>query len=76
MADRRPRLELVTPASPEEAAAITAAVERFLRDHASPAAPPRTGPDPWTRAARLEGARLAGPAGRSPWGDGHPWGIT
>ena len=36
--NRRPQLELVTPtASPEEAAAVIAAVEQFLRDHAPPA---------------------------------------
>ena len=53
--NRRPKLEIVAPsASPEEAAAVVAAVERFLRDTArlpAPAAPP---PNPWVRAARLE----------------------
>jgi hypothetical protein len=51
---RRPELKLIAPsASPEEAAAIVAALERFIRDTA-PAAP---GPalDPWRRAALLEG---------------------
>ncbi len=73
MTDRPPQLRLVTPASAEEAAAVVAAVERFLRDHRPAAPPPRT--SPWTRAARLEaagaGARWAGLA---PWGDAHPWG--
>jgi hypothetical protein len=53
--NRRPRLEIVgTSASPEEAAAVVAAVERFLRDTAPPPAPPMPPPNPWVRAARLE----------------------
>jgi hypothetical protein len=37
---RRPRIELVTPAaSPQEAAAITAAVERFLAETSPPPEP-------------------------------------
>jgi hypothetical protein len=53
--NRRPRLEIVgTSASPEEAAAVVAAVERFLRDTAPPPAPPAPPPNPWIRAARLE----------------------
>jgi hypothetical protein len=64
--NRRPKLELVTPAaSPEEAAAVIAAVERFLRDHAPPPAPPEPSSG-WVRAARLEGIE------REP--DIHPWG--
>ena len=52
--NRRPHLELVTPAaSPEEAAAVIAAVERFLRDHAAPPAPPEP-PSGWVRTAREE----------------------
>ena len=52
--NRRPHLELATPAaSPEEAAAVMAAVERFLRDHTPPSAPPAP-PSGWTEAARLE----------------------
>jgi hypothetical protein len=66
------RVRVVTPASPEEAAAIVAAVERFLRDHAAPAAPARV--SPWVRAARLEAVGATGrPPGLQPWGDGHPW---
>jgi len=52
--NRRPRLELRgSSATPEEAAAVMAAVEQFLRDTAPPPAdePP---PSPWIRAARLE----------------------
>jgi len=42
-------------ATPEEAAAIAAAVERFLHDHTPPAVVPAHGLDSWTRAAMLEG---------------------
>jgi hypothetical protein len=56
MPNRRPQLQLVTPAaSPEEAAAVISAVERFLRDHAPPPAPPEA-PSGWLRQARLEAA--------------------
>jgi hypothetical protein len=72
--NRRPKLEIVAPgASPEEAAAVAAAIERFLRDTAPPPAPPETRTDPWIRAARLE-ATSREPNGTSPWGDGMPWG--
>lgn len=54
MPNRRPRLQLVTPtASPEEAAAVMAAVEQFVRDHAPPPAPPEPASG-WLRTARLE----------------------
>jgi hypothetical protein len=54
MPNRRPQLELVTPAaSAEEAAAVIAAVERFLRDHAPPAAAAEPAPG-WLQAARTE----------------------
>jgi hypothetical protein len=67
MPNRRAKLEIVAPAaSPEEAAAVVAAVERFLRDTAPPPAPPAPVPNPWVRAARLEGVD------REP--DIHPWG--
>jgi len=72
----RPRIELAATAAsatPEEAAAIAAAIEGFLRDTAP--APAATGPEisPWTRAARFEGAGRD-PAWPSPWGDAEPWG--
>jgi hypothetical protein len=55
MPNRRPRLQLVTPtASPEEAAAVIAAVERFLRDTAPPPAPAEPELSRWVRAARRE----------------------
>ena len=54
--NRRPRLELRgSTASPEEAAAVIAAIEQFMRDTAPPPAPERPGPSPWVRAALLEG---------------------
>ena len=68
--NRRPQLVLRgSSASPEEAAAVIAAVEQFLRDTLPPAAPPDRAPDRWLRAARLEavGLPLDDPA---PWG---PW---
>jgi hypothetical protein len=71
---RRPRIEVrQSAASPEEAAAITAALEQFLRDTAPP--PPTGGPEisPWLRAGMYENAGLD-PSVPSPWGDGEPWG--
>jgi hypothetical protein len=53
--NRRPRLELHgSTASPEEAAAVMAAIEQFLRDTTPPPAPAATAVNPWIRAARLE----------------------
>jgi hypothetical protein len=65
----RPRIELSGgSASPEEAAAIAAAIEQFLRDTAPP--PAAEGPklSPWLRAGLLEGT------GRNPAGS--QWGLT
>jgi hypothetical protein len=60
----RPRIELKgSSATPEEAAAIAAAIEQFLRDTAPAPAPAETGMNPWLRAGLLEGT------GR----DEHPW---
>jgi hypothetical protein len=79
MPNRHPRLELIigdrrdrrsasTSASPEEAAAIVAALERFTHDTAAPAGGGGEIPDPWTRAAMLEGVM------REEHGDvPHPW---
>ena len=55
MPNRRPELRIVAPsASPEEAAAVVAALERFMRDTApTPAAPPER-LSGWLEAARLE----------------------
>jgi hypothetical protein len=71
--NRRPRLELLgSSASPEEAAAVMAAVEQFLRDTAPPPAPVPARPSGWVRAARLEAIGRE-PDEPSPWGDPHPW---
>jgi hypothetical protein len=52
--NRRPRLELRgSSATPEEAAAVMAAVEQFLRDTAPPPAP-EPPPSPWVEATRRE----------------------
>ena len=60
MVNRRPKLEMIAPsASPAEAAAIVAALERFMRDTAPRLAPPVESVDPWTRAAMLEGVGRA-----------------
>jgi hypothetical protein len=59
--------------SPEEAAAIAAAIEQFLRDTAPPPAPRETHVSPWLRAGLFEGTGR-GSGGPSPWGDVEPWG--
>ena len=70
----RPRIELRQgSASAEEAAAIAAAIEQFLRDTAPPVGGPGPAVSPWTRAGLFEGARRD-PTGPFPWGDPHPWG--
>ena len=54
--NRRPRLSIVAPgASPEEAAAVVAAVERFMRETAPVAAPAPPKPAAWQLAALREG---------------------
>jgi hypothetical protein len=74
MPNRRPRLEIVAPAaSPEEAAAVVAALERFMRETAPQPAPAPPTRNAWIRAARLEAVGRE-PEGPGPWGDGHPWG--
>jgi hypothetical protein len=53
-----PRIELVAPAaSPQEAAAIVAALERFMRDTAPAGTPRPDPPDRWREAAILESVR-------------------
>jgi hypothetical protein len=53
--NRRPQLRIVAPsASPEEAAAVVAALERFMRDTAPTPAPVPERQSPWVEAARLE----------------------
>ena len=64
--NRRPRLELHgSSASPEEAAAVIAAIEQFLRDITPPPAPPAEVENPWLRASRLEAVERE--PGRNPW---------
>jgi hypothetical protein len=67
--NRRPALQLIAPsASPEEAAAVIAALERFMRATAPvlAASPPPL--DGWRRAALLEGVRdAAGEDLPDPW---------
>jgi hypothetical protein len=53
--NRRPHLELRgSSATPEEAAAVMAAVEQFLRDTTPPPAPEDPKESPWVVAARRE----------------------
>jgi hypothetical protein len=54
--NRRPSLTIVAPtASPEEAAAVVAALERFMRETAPPPAPPAPRRNPWQQAGLSEG---------------------
>ena len=56
----RPKIEVKTgAASPEEAAAIAAAIEQFLRDTAPAPAPEGDTVNPWLRAALYEGVGYA-----------------
>jgi hypothetical protein len=70
----RPRIELrQSTASPEEAAAIAAAIEQFLRDTTPPSGSAEAPMSPWQRAGLFEATgRDAGAA--SPWGDAEAWG--
>ena len=53
--NRRPKLEIVAPsASPEEAAAIVAALEQFMRNTAPAPAPVDEKPNPWFMQGLLE----------------------
>lgn len=75
----RPRLEIAQAgASPEEAAAIAAAIEQFIRDTAPPA-PVRGRIDGWRRAGLFEGVGLPADSPSpwlEPWGDPEPWGAA
>jgi hypothetical protein len=63
----RPRIEMrQTAASPEEAAAVVAAIEQFLRDTAPAPAPPERAMNPWLRAGLYENVGMQ-PNERSPW---------
>jgi len=65
--NRRPKLSIVAPnVDPEEAAAVVAAVERFMRETApAPADPPRA-QNPWQQAALHEGVHRQ-PSQPVPW---------
>jgi hypothetical protein len=69
MPNRRPELQLIAPsASPEEAAAVVAALEQFMRATAPVAVAPSEAIDPWRRAAIIEGvAREIPPDMPDPW---------
>jgi hypothetical protein len=60
----RPRIEVRQPASPEEAAAIAAAIEQFMRDTAPP---PQGAPElsAWLQAGLLEATKRT--PDESPW---------
>ncbi len=67
----RPRIEVrQASASPEEAAAIAAAIEDFLRETAPPP-PDIRNRSAWLRAGLLEGVGLA-PDGPGPWAEAEP----
>lgn len=54
--NRRPRLSIIAPgASPEEAAAVVAAIEQFMRATAPPPAPAPVRRPAWHEAALIEG---------------------
>ncbi len=73
MPERRPHLRIVAPAaSPEEAAAVVAALGRFLRETTPVIAAGPAPVNPWQRAALLEGTGRE-PDAPSPWGDPIPW---
>lgn len=71
----RPRIEVRQPASPEEAAAIAAAIEQFIRDTAPAPAAPEPRMSSWLRAGLFAGTGRD-PAGPSPWGDAERWGAA
>jgi DNA-binding PadR family transcriptional regulator len=61
----RPRIEVRQPASPEEAAAIAAAIEQFMRDTAPPPGSDEPALSAWLRAGLLEGTKRD--PGDAPW---------
>jgi hypothetical protein len=65
--NRRPKLRIVAPnASPEEAAAVVAALERFMRETAPRTATPPPAVNPWQQAA-LHEAVARTPELPAPW---------
>ena len=66
--NRRPQLEIVAPdASPEEAAAVVAALTQFMRAAPPLVAEPPSTPSEWARAALSEGV-LRQPDEAPSWG--------
>ena len=65
--NRRPKLTIVAPnASPEEAAAVVAALERFMRATAPVTQAPRSQASAWQLTALREGVARQ-PDDPSPW---------
>jgi hypothetical protein len=59
------RISIKGPASEAEAAAVSAAIERFLADTSVAPAPADTGMNPWLRAALIEGVSAKASFGSS-----------
>jgi len=68
---RQDGIEIAQAATPEEAAAIAAGVEQFLRDTAPSPSGDGEGVSPWLAAGLLEGTGRD-PAGGVPWGRNAP----
>jgi hypothetical protein len=65
--NRRPKLTIVAPnAAPEEAAAVVAALERFMRETAPAPAPPSPARSRWQQTALEEGIARQ-PTESLPW---------
>jgi hypothetical protein len=65
--NRRPQLHIVAPgASPEEAAAVAAALEQFMRNTAPVLAAEEPPPNAWKQAALHEGV-CRQPVVPAPW---------
>jgi len=65
--NRRPQLSIIAPdASPEEAAAVVAALEQFMRQTAPVPAPLQPRHNPWQQAALHEGVARH-PSPPLPW---------
>jgi hypothetical protein len=65
--NRRPKLSIIAPgASPEEAAAVVAALERFMRETAPEPVLPAPRRNPWQQAALHEGIDRQ-PQSPAPW---------
>ena len=66
--NRRPKLTIVAPnASPEEAAAVVAALEQFMRATAPVALEAPEPPNPWQQAALREGVDRTPAQAPAPW---------